>query len=193
MSSNMPKKLVVLDKDGTLVVPKSGAVFVQEPTDQVLMDGVVRECQKLIKAGYTLSIASNQGGIAAGHKTLDDTVAEMQYCLFLLKEHHIDIDKAMFCPDFNGNKCYEVICPTFSSPDTMYTLHLKKTATPSYRKPKPGMLFLAVGGTLGLTSGPLTNCWMIGDREEDLLAAESIGFNFLDADRWRQGGFTISE
>lgn len=59
-------KLAVLDKDGTLTTSKSGNKFARNPTDQVLIEGVVEGCQSLIDAGYTLAIASNQGGVAAG-------------------------------------------------------------------------------------------------------------------------------
>lgn len=33
----------------------------------------------------------------------------------------------------------------------------------------------------------LCDGWMIGDRDEDRLAAEAAGFNFLDAGEWHQG------
>ena len=33
-------KLLVLDKDGTIVRPKSGHTFIQSPEDQVLIEGV---------------------------------------------------------------------------------------------------------------------------------------------------------
>ena len=35
------EKLLILDKDGTLVRPKSGNEFVQHPEDQELLPGVV--------------------------------------------------------------------------------------------------------------------------------------------------------
>jgi len=72
-------KLAILDKDGTIVQPKSGNKFVQNPTDQILIDGVVDGCKRLIDAGYVLAIASNQGGVSAGFKTLDQASSEMSY------------------------------------------------------------------------------------------------------------------
>jgi hypothetical protein len=95
-------------RHGTLVLPKSGNKFVQNPTDQILMVGAVEGCQRLIDAGYVLAIASNQGGIAAGFKTLEEAATEMRYCLHLLKGFNIDIKVAMFCPDFEGNRCIAV-------------------------------------------------------------------------------------
>ena len=58
--------LAILDKDGTLVLPKSNNTFVgccrsrqkpQNPTDQILAIGAIEGCQRLIDAGYVLAIA----------------------------------------------------------------------------------------------------------------------------------------
>jgi D-glycero-D-manno-heptose 1,7-bisphosphate phosphatase len=174
-------KLAILDKDGTLVLPKSGNTFVQNPADQILMTGVVEGCQRLIEAGYVLAIASNQGGVSAGHKTLDEAISEMRYCLHLLKGFDIDIRMAMFCPDFEGQECYVV------SLDEVFELvddngeegQAFEQFVGTFRKPGAGMLKAAANGS--------QDAWMIGDREEDKLAAEAAGFGFLDADRWRKG------
>lgn len=55
-------KLLVLDKDGTLVRPKSGNTFVQHPEDQELIEGVAEAIQRYVADGWQLAIASNQGG-----------------------------------------------------------------------------------------------------------------------------------
>jgi D-glycero-D-manno-heptose 1,7-bisphosphate phosphatase len=171
-------KLAVLDKDGTLTTPKSGNKFVQTPADQVLIKGVVEGCQSLINAGYTLAIASNQGGVEAGHKTLDDAIEEMQYCLQLLAEFDIKIDRAMFCPDFNGLECYVVCDKYVCAPIDLDCWFNNLIGT--YRKPGSGMLLLAA-------TNEIDEAWMIGDREEDRLASEAAGYSFLDADDWRKG------
>jgi D-glycero-D-manno-heptose 1,7-bisphosphate phosphatase len=171
-------KLAILDKDETLVLPKSQNTFVQNPTDQILMDGVIEGCKRLIDAGYVLAIASNQGGIEAGHKTLGEAIEEMRYCLQLLAEFDIEIDRAMFCPDFDGLECHAVGDKyTLSSTDLDCYFD---SLIGSYRKPGSGMLLLAAREAL-------EDAWMIGDREEDRLAAEAAGFGFLDADEWRKG------
>lgn len=166
-------KLAVLDKDGTLVLPKSGNTFVQNPTDQILMVGAVEGCQRLIDVGYVLAIASNQGGVAASHKTLDEAISEMRYCLRLLAGLDIKIDRALFCPDFEGNECF---CVDLEGHKPVKDLGLMGL----YRKPDPGMLLAA-------TDKDPQDAWMIGDREEDRGAAEAAGFNFLDANEWRKG------
>lgn len=57
-------KLIVFDKDGTLVKPKSGGTFVQHPHDQELLPGVAQKLKQLWADGWTMAIASNQGGCA---------------------------------------------------------------------------------------------------------------------------------
>lgn len=58
----MKQKLLVLDKDGTIVRPKSGNTFVQHPEDQELIEGVAEAIARYIADGWTIAIASNQGG-----------------------------------------------------------------------------------------------------------------------------------
>jgi D-glycero-D-manno-heptose 1,7-bisphosphate phosphatase len=57
-------KLIVFDKDGTLTQPISGNTFVQHPEDQQLRPGVAQKLEQLRAEGWTMAIASNQGGCA---------------------------------------------------------------------------------------------------------------------------------
>jgi D-glycero-D-manno-heptose 1,7-bisphosphate phosphatase len=174
-------KLAILDKDGTLVLPKSGNTFVQNPTDQILMVGAVEGCQRLIDAGYVLAIASNQGGVSMGYKTLDEAKSEMRYCLHLLRGYGIEISRTLFCPDMEGKEGFIVdIDGKDFPPDNLKCPYMDIEIAGKWRKPQPGMLYMAA--THSVTDG-----WMIGDREEDRLAAEAAGFGFLDADEWRKG------
>lgn len=180
-------KLAVLDKDGTLTTTKSGNTFVQNPTDQILLPGAVEGCRRLIDAGYVLAIASNQGGVAAGHKTLEQAEDEMSYCLHLLQNSDIRIEIGTLCPDFEGNQCivvrwdasFDYIRDSIAGKDN-------KDSIGTFRKPQAGML-KAIFSMLQPRKLKLEDCWMIGDREEDRLAAAAAGFNFLDADEWRKG------
>jgi phosphoglycolate phosphatase-like HAD superfamily hydrolase len=49
-----------------------------------------------------------------------------------------------------------------------------------FRKPNPGMIFAA----LRAFAKEPTDILMVGDREEDKLAAKNAGINFLDAHIW---------
>jgi D-glycero-D-manno-heptose 1,7-bisphosphate phosphatase len=168
-------KLLILDKDGTLVHPKSGAKFVQHPTDQELLPGVAEAIARYAADGWTMAIASNQGGVAAGHKTLDDAIAEMRYCLGLLPQ----VKYALFCPDFDGFSCWEV------SRDSSKEW---TTGAKSYRKPNPGMIDFAAAQLYG------NRLWrdelevlFVGDRPEDEQAAQAAGVHFMRAHDWREG------
>lgn len=55
-------KLVIFDKDGTLVEPISGGTFVQHPHDQRLRPGVAEKLEQLRGDGLMMAIASNQDG-----------------------------------------------------------------------------------------------------------------------------------
>jgi D-glycero-D-manno-heptose 1,7-bisphosphate phosphatase len=174
-------KLAVLDKDGTLVLPKSGNVFGKSPTDQILMVGAVEGCQRLIEAGYVLAIASNQAGVTAVRKSLDDAKSELRYCLHLLAGFGIEISRALFCPDFDGKDGFIVNLDGSDCPDVRLPCpYPDHKICGNYRKPQPGMLWMAA-------SAPVTDGWMIDDRDEDRFAAEAAGYNFLDAHSWRAG------
>ncbi|MBC7971785.1 MAG: hypothetical protein H7Z11_16945, partial [Verrucomicrobia bacterium] len=58
-------KLAILDKDGTITASASGATFTKHPEDQELLSGVKEAVARLVADGYTLVIASNQGGCDA--------------------------------------------------------------------------------------------------------------------------------
>jgi histidinol phosphatase-like enzyme len=58
-------KLIVFDKDGTLVEPISGGTFVSQPKDQRLRPGVAQKLAQLKSEGAQMAIASNQGGCAS--------------------------------------------------------------------------------------------------------------------------------
>lgn len=179
-------KLLVLDKDGTLVRPKSGARFVQHPEDQELLPGVAEAIAHYAAEGWTMAIASNQGGVAAGHKTLDDAIAEMRYCLRLLRnavpdiryQHKCPIFEALFCPDFQGSYCWSVQWGVKAMP-----IHecewIPRNLHGEFRKPSPGML-----NFFNLRSR-WSDSLMAGDRPEDEQAARAARVRFMWADQWR--------
>ncbi len=160
-----PIKLAILDKDGTLTETISGERFVQSPTDQKLISGVEQAIAKLIAEGYTLAIASNQGGVGAGHKSLEDAIAEMRYAMQLT-----GISIAFFCPNFQGDTCWKI------TPETKFEYNTGGFDGQSYRKPDGGMLLLA--------SDSASEAIMIGDRREDEQAAHNAQIPFIHAKDW---------
>jgi D-glycero-D-manno-heptose 1,7-bisphosphate phosphatase len=176
-------KLLLLDKDGTLVAPASGAKFTNRPWDQVALPGAKEEIARYVADGYKPVIVSNQGGVESGHKSLESAVFEMQFALELFP----DIIEAYFCPDFEGVFCWRVWGDCAEDKRIEYTPNswdvIDLAIEQQFRKPSPGMLRLAIA----LRAGDVDKCLMVGDRPEDQAAAQSAGVAFLDAEVWRNG------
>lgn len=187
--------LVIFDKDGTLVKPKSGATFVQSPSDQQLLVGVAERIAELREIGAVFAIASNQGGVEAGHKTLNDAIAEMRYCMGLT-----GINESYFCPDFHGQECYRLTHNEMSmesqDPECLKVSDFANapTSITSFRKPGAGMIQAAMLFRLLSMANPEDSieATYIGDRTEDREAAANAGITFIDADAWRSGAVSIA-
>ncbi len=65
-------KAVFFDVDGTLTSTKSGQAFKQYPEDVLVFPGVEAGLAFHKSQGYQLIAVSNQGGVAARHKTMDE-------------------------------------------------------------------------------------------------------------------------
>jgi len=166
------QKILFLDMDGTIRRPKSGEKFIQSPKDQEPIPGAEEAIAKYASEGYIIVGVTNQGGVAAEHKSLDDCIKEQQETLKLFPQIH----SILFCPDFEGRKlhrCYRQTAFECSDkyPDLIGT----------YRKPGKGMI------THVLTSNEAdpSECLMVGDRSEDREAAEAAGVSFIEAEKWR--------
>jgi D-glycero-D-manno-heptose 1,7-bisphosphate phosphatase len=118
---------------------------------------------------------SNQGGVAAGHKSLDSCFEEMAYTLQIFSQ----LEGISFCPDYEGRKLWGVnfrnICARYDQSDFYPDL------IGTYRKPGPGMLEFVVRSL-----GP-QDAVMVGDRPEDEAAAAAAGIGFIPAKSWRSG------
>ncbi len=162
----MMTKLLLLDKDGTLVAPSSGKQFVENPQDQVVLPGVREAIAYYVGHGWFPVILSNQGGVAAHHKSLKDAIAEMRYCMELL-----NIEMGCFCPDFEGIELY-IVGPGEKE------ARLCAQNQGWFRKPGPGML------KWGIEYYSADIALMVGDRSEDEAAAGAAGVEFLTASQW---------
>lgn len=194
-------KLLLLDKNGTIVRSKSGSKFVQNPEDQELIPGAIKTIDWYASHGWDIAIVSNQGGVIAGHKTLEQARDEMVYCLELVNlmdEQTLcdspprPIQCAYFCPD-SGESCQYVsgnygrtvgtIYRRFTIPENLFGIR-------SYRKPGAGMLHQAIKDTQ--IWGPVTHVLMVGDRPEDKDAALAAAVPFLWAEDWRAAGMAYA-
>ena len=183
-------RLLILDKDGTLTRPKSGQTFVQHPKDQELIPGVAEALQRYRNGGWVMAIASNQGGVAAGHKTLEEAIEEMKFAMELT-----GINTAFFCPDMTGDRCLWL--DREKSGDQIEYRELGDSNAIdglNCRKPAPGMLIVARSFQIwweedlieinGVQTWKPDRCLMVGDRPEDQGAAQAAGINFMWAEDW---------
>lgn len=183
-------KLLLLDLDGTVRQPKSGAKFISKPDDQELIFGVEEAIAQY--SDWGIIGVTNQGGVAAGHKSLEDAITEQVITLKLIPS----MEFICFCPDFEGARM--VYVGRTGHPEGFWTeeingsLAIKRFG--EFRKPKPGMLNYALDWALAdgfwrnkkLTRiDSIADALMVGDREEDQLAAQAASVQFMWADQWR--------
>jgi D-glycero-D-manno-heptose 1,7-bisphosphate phosphatase len=166
-------KLIILDKDGTLVQSISGSKY-PSFQDQQLIFGVKERICAHGEQGDILAIASNQGGIALGHKSLDQTIAEFIEVLGLLPQ----IKVACFCPDLEGQ-----ILDRIWGDGTLETLKLENFAhLKPFRKPEPGMLQYL----MDIFQGMYTDVLFVGNMDSDAQAAAAARIKYLDVEEWLQ-------
>jgi len=158
-------QILFLDLDGTVRRSKSGQTFINDPQDQEIIPGVFEAIDRhvwLIIVGIT-----NQGGVAAGKKSLENCIEEQQEFLRMFPY----MDSIYFCPDFEGKVCYQVKLDCFRD---------CSIEGGDFRKPGAGMIQLAIKHLKPDQS------LFVGDRPEDELAASRAGIPFIWADAWRK-------
>jgi len=170
-------KLLLLDLDGTIRRSLAGETFINDPYDQELMPGALEAITGYFDDGFTIFGITNQGGVAAGHKSLQECVLEqrrtIELCLGCL-------ELIFFCPgDGQTLHCVDAqdarLVKSYQS-----QAHAKHSLT-GFRKPCSGMLRFAMTST---GEHPDWTC-MVGDRPEDEVAAFHAGCQFLDAHLFR--------
>jgi HAD superfamily hydrolase (TIGR01662 family) len=165
--------LIILDKDGTLVQSISGAKY---PSfhDQLLIPGVKERISSHVEAADILAIASNQGGISTGYKSLNKAKAEFMEVFELLPE----IKVACFCPDYKGQILHRIW--TDGRFDTLKLENFSNLRP--FRKPDPGMLQYL----MNMFQGTYTDVLYVGDMDSDEQAAAAAGVKYLDVEEWLQ-------
>src|ERR687885_1533468 len=160
--------LLLIDMDGTLREPLSGQQYFQHPKDQRIIVGA-ELALRAYKDDWIIVGITNQGGVAAGHKSIQGCIQEQQYTLELFPE----LREIYFCPDFEGRKCFRV---------TRHNVHNHSQTKWSgqYRKPRSGMLQLAMVRHKHTPQNSL----YVGDRPEDEQAAQRAGVPFQWAWDW---------
>lgn len=173
-------KILFLDLDGTVRRTKSGATFINDPCDQELIPGVKDAIARY--QGWTIIGITNQGGVKAGFKTLENCIKEQTKTLLLLPQmRHIH-----FCPD-DGETMYKVSSSGFAMKVTKDSFG---GDVGNFRKPNTGMIFYALNafkkiGEMNKDNFHEFEMIMIGDRPEDQECAKNANIPFMWAHEWR--------
>lgn len=180
-------KLLILDMDGTIRHPISNPDgFILHPKDQALFPDAIAAMKQFKSKGFTIIGASNQGGVAAGKKSLDECIAEQAYTLELAYEADVAIDEILFCPDYEGQICLSVggwMEENFISSSRDYS---QFSDFAPFRKPSAGMINLAMHLYHHFDDKEIV---FVGDRAEDEQAAKNANVQFIHATEWRSSYF----
>lgn len=168
-------KLALLDKDGTLVRPRSGEQFPITPDDQELLPGVSEKVSQIHADGYMLVVVSNQGGVGMGYKSIEFAIAEFRRLMELLPQ----IDSCYFCPTMDGG-CFYIVYSSNSVFEDCRCKEVGPMPGAQFRKPDPGMLDFALVDYKADKHHSL----MIGNSFEDAKAADSAGVQFIHVAQW---------
>ena len=110
------------------------------------IEGVYETCRYLINLDYKIIIITNQSGIARGYFTENDFQIVTNWMIAEFKKNDVSILDIFHCPHLPDSNC-------------------------KCRKPKPGMLLEAKYKY----NIDMKNSWLIGDKENDIIAANSSG------------------
>jgi len=96
-------KLIILDRDG--VINEDRDDYVKSAEEWVPIPNSLEAIALLSQAGYILTIATNQSGIARGFYPLSELHAMHQKMMDLLKPLGGKIDGIFFCPHVDEDQC----------------------------------------------------------------------------------------
>ncbi len=149
---SMPRaeRILFCDRDGVIIHDRN---YLSDPDGVELIDGIVDICRAAEDAGVPVVVVTNQSGIGRGYFGWDEFAAVQARMLDLLSRAGVEPSAILACPHHP-----QALAP-YRHPD------------PPMRKPNPGML-LAAARICGID---LTGSLLIGDRRDDLRAAERAG------------------
>jgi D-glycero-D-manno-heptose 1,7-bisphosphate phosphatase len=140
------KKVIFLDRDGTLNVRPPKACYVEKEAEFIWLEGA-KEAVKLLKEhNYFIFLITNQPGIARGMVTQEEVDKIHKKMCSDLQKLGAGIDRIYMCPHGWDDNC-------------------------DCRKPKPGMLYQAQKEY----SLNLPECVLIGDDDRDIEAGMAAG------------------
>ena len=135
----------------TIFLDRDGVInkeinYLHKIEDFEFINGIFEACQYLESLNYKIIITTNQSGISRGYYTESDFQKITKWMLSQFNNNNIDILDVIHCPHLPSDFC-------------------------DCRKPKPGMLLSAKTKH----NIDMENSWIIGDRENDIKAANNAG------------------
>lgn len=158
----MSKKILFLDRDGTLI---------HEPIDQqidrldkfALEPDLIPALRRLRDAGYTFVMVTNQDGLGTPSFRESEFRPLQDLLLGILSSQGLTFEAVRVCPHTSADRC-------------------------DCRKPKPGLVL----DYLRDTSWDRAKSAVIGDRETDMQLAAALGITALRYDRAKLGWMEIA-
>lgn len=142
--SERQQRFIVLDRDG--VINEDSDDFIKTPAEWLPLPGSLDAIAALGRAGFRITIATNQSGVGRGLYTIAILDAIHEKMINSIRAAGGKIDGIFFCPHLPDAGC-------------------------DCRKPEPGMLLQAAA----LFSCDPSDLRVIGDSMRDLEAAQSVG------------------
>jgi D-glycero-D-manno-heptose 1,7-bisphosphate phosphatase len=147
--SSSASKLVILDRDGVINIDSDQ--YVKSADEWIPLPGSLEAIAELNQAGYQVTVATNQSGLARGLFTINDLHAMHQKMMDLLAPMGGRVDSIFFCPHVDEDQC-------------------------NCRKPLPGLMRDIASRYRKTDSAlPLTGVPIVGDSLRDLEAATVLG------------------
>jgi D-glycero-D-manno-heptose 1,7-bisphosphate phosphatase len=147
--SSSASKLVILDRDG--VINYDSDQYIKSADEWIPLPGSLEAIAELNQAGYQVTVATNQSGLARGLFTINDLHAMHQKMMDLLAPMGGRVDSIFFCPHVDEDQC-------------------------NCRKPLPGLMRdIASRYRKADSAMPLTGVPIVGDSLRDLEAATVLG------------------
>ena len=146
----MNKPAVFLDRDGVINVDHG---YVHDEHDFEFIEGVFEATKKLKEMGYLLVLVTNQSGVARGMFSEERFLSLTEWMDWNFIDNGVEFDGIYYCLHHaeHGIGEYKQDC--------------------NCRKPKPGM-FISARDFLKID---MQNSVMVGDKAEDMMAAEAAG------------------
>ncbi len=160
------KKALVLDLDRTIRYSKSGTPFIKGPKDVAIYSDVEPILRRYRDEGWLIFGLTNQGGVAFGHKTVEDDKAEIRRTTNL----------------FTINPFTQIFSAYHHPGGDVHPYNYRSLL----RKPSIGMLALCeLSAGFNKCVIDWDNSIFVGDRKEDQECAANAGIEF----RWAKEFF----